>query len=118
MTPDTPTQWREYFRPFVAEILEMAETCGMSEQDIAREFRAAWKIQVERYSVPSPWPKMENPDAWGESYPYMIWRDEIARQRGRLTGRMLASKDPLRRQREAESAGQLRLFGERGIIDS
>lgn len=90
----------------------MIDTCNMSEDDARREFKEAWKIQVDKYHVPSPWPKeAENGRiVWGESYPYMIWRDEIAQQRGTLIGRILRRGERLWEQREAEKAGQLRMF--------
>ena len=88
-----PGTWRAWIRPIVAEIVEMIKACNMDEKEARREFREAWR--------------------WGprKHWPYRVWRDEIALQTGKLTGRISPRKATAwKRQLWAEKAGQQRLF--------
>jgi hypothetical protein len=85
--------WRAYFRPYIAELVEMIRTCDMDDAQARREFRHAWKWGPRRY------------------WPYKVWRDEIARQMGWLSGRLPGpGYDEVRRQRSLEELGQIRMF--------
>lgn len=91
-SPD-PGTWRATIRPIVAELVEMVAACNMDERDAAREFREAWR--------------------WGprRNWPYRVWRDEIALQLGRTRGRITPRRATAwLRQRQAEAAGQIRMF--------
>lgn len=95
MSPRDPSDqtWRDMFRPIIAEVVEMIRTCGMSDADARREFRAAWR--------------------WGprKHWPYKVWRDEIARQMGWLRGRLPGpGYEEIKHQRTLEAHGQLRIF--------
>jgi hypothetical protein len=87
------TSCRAMFRVLIAELLEMMDVCQMSEAQRRHEFRVAFR--------------------WGSrsGSKYRIWRDEIALQRGVARGRITPSRPTgWLRQRQAEAAGQTRMF--------
>lgn len=58
--------WRDKFRPIIAQVLK--EHAGEEDKEIRRALRAVWSERREQ-----------------RSWPYRIWLDEIAAQRGRRT---------------------------------
>ena len=97
LDPARPGSPRELYRVIVFELLEMIRTCGMDERHARLEFCAAYR--------------------WGKRstvhYSYRVWRDEIALQSGRSRGRMSTGRvTEWLRQRWAEQAGQVRMFGD------
>jgi hypothetical protein len=86
--------------PIIAEVLEMAAACpGMDERHLQLELRTAWDIAG--FGPRKHWP-------------YKVWRDEIARQRGLRRGRMTPPKSTAQpewyQQKVLEAAGQQTLF--------
>jgi hypothetical protein len=58
--------WRDRFRPMIAEVL--AAHAGAGEKTLRRALREAWPYTMTR---------------GGAAWPYKVWLDEIARQRGK-----------------------------------
>lgn len=97
--------WRRELEPYVAEICDMVkhlrEVSPEHDRDDLerREFRAAWRIFSTRHLISTY-----------DRYPYVMFRDAIARNMGRLRGRVGRAHDEHVRQRRLESAGQQRLL--------
>lgn len=94
----TEGSWRALFAEEVAELIVMCDQLQLPPRQRAREARALYRCIMRRHGY----------DDRSGTYPWRIYRDELAVQSGTLRGRMLRRNHPLLEYRRAELDGQLR----------